>query len=147
MTYEEFDLFCASLPATTYVEQWGGAHVWKVGGKVFAIGGWEENGPAFAFKASGIAFELMKSAPGMRPAPYLASRGLTWLQRTDESTVSDQELRGYLQISHGLAAAGLSRRARQALGLADPALHAAGGNRVRQAAGTRRRTARRAAAQ
>ena len=27
--------------ATTYVVQWGGAHVWKVGGKVFAIGGWE----------------------------------------------------------------------------------------------------------
>ncbi len=28
-----------SLPATTHVVQWGGAHVWKVGGKVFAVGG------------------------------------------------------------------------------------------------------------
>ncbi|WP_339832848.1 hypothetical protein [uncultured Parvibaculum sp.] len=41
MTYREFNAFCASLPATTYVVQWGGAHVWKVGGKVFAIGGWQ----------------------------------------------------------------------------------------------------------
>src|SRR5690606_27443387 len=39
MTYPEFNDFCRSLPATTYVVQWGGSHVWKVGGKVFAIGG------------------------------------------------------------------------------------------------------------
>ena len=81
MTYEEFDRFCASLPATTYVEQWGGAHVWKVGAKVFAICGWEQDEPAFTFKATPMAFEMMKSAPGLRPAPYLASRGLSWLQR------------------------------------------------------------------
>jgi predicted DNA-binding protein (MmcQ/YjbR family) len=37
MTYEEFNAFCRALPATTYVVQWGGSHVWKVGGKVFAI--------------------------------------------------------------------------------------------------------------
>ncbi len=29
----------ASLPATPHVVQWGGSDVWKVGGKVFAIGG------------------------------------------------------------------------------------------------------------
>jgi len=39
MTYEEFNDFCGSLAATSYVVQWGGSHVWKVGGKVFAIGG------------------------------------------------------------------------------------------------------------
>ena len=119
MTYDEFDRFCASLPATTFVEQWGGAHVWKVGGKVFAIGGWEQ-APAFTFKVTPVAFEAMKSAPGMRPAPYLASRGLTWLQRFDDSGVSDEELCGYLRSSHTLVAAGLSRRLRMALGLPDP---------------------------
>ncbi|MEO9873698.1 MAG: MmcQ/YjbR family DNA-binding protein, partial [Anderseniella sp.] len=40
MTLEEYDTYCASLTATTHVVQWGGAHVWKVGGKVFAIAGW-----------------------------------------------------------------------------------------------------------
>ena len=117
MTYQEFDRFCACLPGTTYVEQWGGAHVWKVGDKVFAIGGWEKNGPAFTFKATPLAFEMMKTAPGLRPAPYLASRGLIWLQRVDDSSLSDQDLLAYLSKSHELAAAGLTRRTRRALGL------------------------------
>ncbi len=116
MTYAEFDRFCASLPGATYVEQWGGAHVWKVGGKVFAVGGWETDGPAFTFKATPHAFEMLREAPGLRPAPYLASRGLSWLQRVDDATLSDEELRAYLRKSHELVAAGLSRAARAALG-------------------------------
>lgn len=40
MTYDEFNAFCESQPATSYVMQWNNSHVWKVGGKVFAIGGW-----------------------------------------------------------------------------------------------------------
>ena len=53
MTYETFNDFCRALPATSYVIQWGGSHVWKVGGKVFAIGGWENSDkPAFTFKTS-----------------------------------------------------------------------------------------------
>ena len=40
MTYDEFNAFCGALKAASYVMQWGGSHVWKVGGKVFAIGGW-----------------------------------------------------------------------------------------------------------
>lgn len=121
MTYEEFDRFCASLPAATYVKQWGGAHVWKVGGKVFAIGGWEAKGPAFIFKATPLAFEMMKAAPGLRPAPYLASRGLSWLQRVDDTSLSDDDLRGYLRKSHELVGAGLTRAARRELGLAESA--------------------------
>ena len=121
MTYEEFDGFCASLPATTFVVQWGGAHVWKVGGKVFAIGGWEDSGPAFTFKATPLAFEMMKSEPGVRPAPYLASRGLKWLQRFDDTSLSDAALRGYINHSHALVASGLPRHLRQALGLPDQA--------------------------
>ena len=94
--------------------------MWKVGARVFAIGGWEKNGPAFTFKATPLAFELMKAAPGLRPAPYLASRGLSWLQRVDDSSLSDQDLRAYLRQSHELAAARLTRQARLALGLAPP---------------------------
>ncbi len=44
MDYDEYNAFCRSLPATAYVVQWGGAHVWKVGGKVFAIGGMLDGG-------------------------------------------------------------------------------------------------------
>jgi predicted DNA-binding protein (MmcQ/YjbR family) len=37
MTREEFDLYCASLKATTNVIQWGNATVWKIGGQIMAI--------------------------------------------------------------------------------------------------------------
>ena len=60
MTYTKFNAFCRALPATTYVVQWGGSHVWKVGGKVFAIGGWQDDEPSFTFKVSDIAYELLK---------------------------------------------------------------------------------------
>ncbi len=79
MTYEEYNAFCGALPATSYVVQWGGSHVWKVGGKVFAIGGWHDGEPSFTFKVSDIAYEMLRGQPGPRPAPYLASRGLKWI--------------------------------------------------------------------
>ena len=79
MTLDEYNEFCRALPATTYVVQWGGSHVWKVGGKVFAIGGWEDDEVRVTFKVSGISYEILKEQPGLRPAPYLASRGMTWI--------------------------------------------------------------------
>jgi predicted DNA-binding protein (MmcQ/YjbR family) len=39
MNYKAFNNFCRELPAATYAMQWPNSHVWKVGGKVFAIGG------------------------------------------------------------------------------------------------------------
>ena len=69
MTYKEYNAFCRKLAATTYVVQWGGSHVWKVGGKVFAIGGWHDDHPAFTFKVNDIAYEMLKGRPGLRPAP------------------------------------------------------------------------------
>jgi predicted DNA-binding protein (MmcQ/YjbR family) len=119
MTYDEYNAFCASLPATTHVVQWGGAHVWKVGGKVFAIGGWDTGAAAVTFKVGGIAYEVLSTAPGLRPAPYLASRGLKWIQHYAEPGLSDVELRAYLRHSHRLVALGLSKRRRSELGLAD----------------------------
>ena len=69
MTYDEFNAFCRALSATTHVIQWGGSHVWKVGAKVFAIGGWAGENPAFTFKVSDISYELLKDQPGRRPRP------------------------------------------------------------------------------
>ena len=69
MTNVEFNTFCRALPATTYVVQWGGSHVWKVGGKVFAIAGARDYKPSFSFKVSDIAYEMMKDQPGLRLHP------------------------------------------------------------------------------
>jgi predicted DNA-binding protein (MmcQ/YjbR family) len=60
MTYEKFNDFCRALPATTYVVQWGGSHVWKVGGKVFAVGGWDTGHAAIIFKVSALSYEMLK---------------------------------------------------------------------------------------
>ena len=117
LTYDEFNAYCESLPATTHVVQWGGAHVWKVGGKVFAIGGWGDGEPGFTFKVTEIAFEVLKDQPGLRPAPYLASRGMTWIQHYRRPGLSDAELKGYLAESHRIVAAGLTGKKRRELGL------------------------------
>jgi predicted DNA-binding protein (MmcQ/YjbR family) len=118
MTYDEFNSFCQSLPATSMVVQWGGSYVWKVGGKVFAVGGWDDGRAAVTFKVSAFSFEVMKEQPGLRPAPYLASRGLKWIQHYAEPGLSDPELRDYLREAHQIVAQGLSKKRQKELGLA-----------------------------
>ena len=61
MNLTQFDAYCGSLPATEMVVQWGGAHVWKVGGKIFAIcSGWGEGDfPRFSFKCSDISYSQL----------------------------------------------------------------------------------------
>lgn len=119
MTREEFDEYCRGLPHTTHVVQWGNASVWKVGGKVFTVGGWNDDQGAFcvSFKTSDTSFEILSEQPGCRPAPYLASRGMKWIQRTSEETLSDADLKAYLAESHRLVAAGLTKKLQRELGL------------------------------
>ncbi len=116
MTYDEYNTFCASLPATTYVMQWGGSHVWKVGGKVFCIGAGTEDAPAYSFKVSEIAFMVLPERRGFRPAPYLASRGLKWIE-AEGRRVDRDELRELILCSWRLVVAGLSGRKQRELGL------------------------------
>ena len=118
MTYEEYNAYCGSLPHTTHVVQWGGSHVWKIGGKVFAIGGWDDGDEArITFKTSEIAFEMLRDAPGCQPAPYLASRGMKWIQRVEDSSVSDDQLKEYLETSYQIVGRGLTKKLQRELGL------------------------------
>ena len=87
MTREEYEAFCAGLPHATHVVQWGDASVWKVGGKVFAIGGWSDSAEfAVIFKCSETSFAVLKDLAGLRPAPYLAWRGLGPARRLPDAT-------------------------------------------------------------
>ena len=118
MTLEEYNRFCEGLIATSHVVQWGGAHVWKVGGKVFAVGGWgDSEALAVTFKVSPLSFDILKEQPGLRPAPYLASRGMKWIQHYDAPGLDDEALRAYIEESHRLVASGLSKTKQRDLGL------------------------------
>lgn len=118
MTYDEFNDFCSALRATSHIVQWGGSHVWKVGGKVFAIGGWEKTDkPAFTFKTSELNYHFLSDKPGYRPAPYLASRGMKWIQQFDVPGTEDDELMYYLEESHLIVSLGLTKRKQKELGL------------------------------
>jgi predicted DNA-binding protein (MmcQ/YjbR family) len=121
MTFEQFNAVCKALPATTYVMQWGGSHVWKVGGKVFAIGVVSDEPPAYTFKVTPMAFEVFRTQPGLRPAPYLASRGMKWIQHYAKPGLTDRELKEMLRHSHTLVAAGLPKKTRAELGLREQA--------------------------
>jgi predicted DNA-binding protein (MmcQ/YjbR family) len=117
MTPDRFNAFCNALPATTHVVQWGGSDVWKVGGKVFAIGMWGGNHAGITFKVSEMSYDILGSMPGLRPAPYLASRGIKWIQCHGEPGLPDEDLEAYLAESHRLVAAGLSKKKRLELGI------------------------------
>ena len=125
MTRDEFNTFCAALPHTHHVVQWGGADVWKVGAadknKVFVVGGWNDldDGKQFcvSFKTSEIGFDMLRDAPGCRPAPYLAARGMTWIQRMTDEAVSNADLKDYLINSHRLMSLKLTKKLQRELGL------------------------------
>ncbi len=118
MTLDEYNAFCAGLPATTTVVQWGGAHVWKVGEKMFAVAGWTNTDTlGITFKVTDIGFEMLKDQPGLRPAPYLASRGMLWIQHYDQPGLSRRDLQDYIASSHRLVSQGLSKKKQRILGL------------------------------
>jgi len=118
MNYEDFNQYCSAMPATSHVVQWGGSDVWKVGGKVFAIGGWQKTGtPAFTFKVSPHNYEVLQERPWFRPAPYLASRGMKWIQYFGVGDVAEDELQYYLQESHRIVSLGLTKKLQKELGL------------------------------
>jgi len=117
MTRDEFNMYCASLPATNHVVQWGNSDVWKVGPKLFAVGGWADGADAFTFKVSDIAWEILPDMPGLRPAPYLASRGMKWIQHYQPPGLSDTELEAHIRASYDMVAAKLTRKNRAELGI------------------------------
>lgn len=120
MTPEQFNAVCASFPHSTHVVQFGGANVWKVGGKIFAAM-WDGPGKnaGITFKPSLMSYEVLSTQPGLRPAPYLASRGIKWIQRFSDQSMSDEELKIYLKQSYTLVLAGLPRSLRQSLQASD----------------------------
>jgi predicted DNA-binding protein (MmcQ/YjbR family) len=112
MTRDEVEALVMRMPAVTKVVQWGGSDVYKVGGKVFAVAGFE-NG--LAFKVSEIGFEVLAGPGGPgRQAPYFAKGG--WVV-VDLDGLAKDDARNWLETAHALIAAKLTKKARAELGL------------------------------
>ena len=75
------------------------------------------NDLAVTFKCSDIAFDILREQPGLRPAPYLASRGMKWIQRQTDDSMDDEALQDYVRESHRLVALKLPRLIRKEIGL------------------------------
>jgi predicted DNA-binding protein (MmcQ/YjbR family) len=121
MNLQHFNDYCGSLPHTFHVVQWGGVHVWKMGGakgKMFALAFPElQKQLAITFKVSPMSYDIMKDQEGLRPAPYLASRGMTWIQRVNSKTLDDEGLQAYLRESHRLCGLALPKNVQEKLKL------------------------------
>lgn len=117
LSREAINAYCKSLPQSTHVVQWGNSDVWKLGGKVYAVVGWSDGDAAVSFKVSDLAFEVLSDMPGIRPAPYLASRGMKWVQVYGDPGLPDDELKAHLEASYELIKAKLTRKLRAELGL------------------------------
>ena len=117
MTRDELKSFCAGLPHATHVVQWGNSDVYKVGGKLFAVLGMGGTSNAVTFKVTHLAFEILSDSPGLRPAPYMTSRGMKWIQQYDTPGLSDESLRDHIQASYDMAVEKLTKKLRAELGL------------------------------
>jgi len=118
MRHAEIEKFCLALPGATLSIQWGEERVYKVGGKMFAMTGPQNDRPHHLFfKAGETSFHILTQLPHIIPAPYLARAHWVYLERLD--ALNAKELKAYLERAHALVAAGLPKKRRIALGLGE----------------------------
>lgn len=104
------EAFCLSLPGARLSVQWGGARVFKIGEKMFAmLAGMSRGAPEVWFKASDFSYILMIEQPGIRPAPYLARA--KWVAVALDA-LPQADLEAYLAEAHRLVLAKLTRAQR-----------------------------------
>ena len=116
MTPQQFEALCLSRAGATVDVQWGADRVFKVGGKMFALGGGFAAGSGgYMLKVSNMAYAMLIEHGLAQPAPYLARA--KWVQLVGNNALPDAELTRYLAQAHALIAAKLTRKARKALGL------------------------------
>ncbi len=130
MDRQTFDAFCATLPATFMVQQWGDAHVWKVGNaernKVFSVSSFwlgkdgpnEKNGQhGIIFKVAPMSFEMLTQETGIAQAPYFAKG--QWVRAVDGNPLADDDIKAYVREAHRIMAKGLTKKLQAELGLTD----------------------------
>ncbi len=100
--------------------QWGNADVWKIGGKIFAIGSrWGKTNAdidvKISFKCSDFSYSLLVQEVGIIPAPYLARA--KWVQIESSDALSDDDMENYINAAYGIICKKLTKVKRKELGL------------------------------
>ena len=112
---ELIERYCLSLPGTTMVVQWGENHVYKVGGKLFALAGPDAREPGVTFKVTEDSFTILTRLGGIAQAPYFAKR--QWVHVERIRVLPRAELKAYIKRSYDMIAAKLTRKQRAELGV------------------------------
>ena len=113
----EYQRFAATLPGTTFVEQWGGL-VAKVGDKVFAMWGERDGEPGhIVFKVPETSFEILTALDGVDQAPYFAKG--KWVV-VAPGALPKGDVEHYVAGSHAVVAANLIKKLQRELGLLPP---------------------------
>jgi predicted DNA-binding protein (MmcQ/YjbR family) len=111
---DHFDQAVTQLPGVTMVDQWD-ARVAKVGGKVFCLLS-DASPHRLVFKCGEASFDILTALDDIEQAAYFAKR--KWVSVKAGAPLSDGDLGAYIQRSYALVAAGLTRKAREELGIA-----------------------------
>ena len=64
-----------------------------------------------------MGFDILKEQPGLKGAPHLASRGMSWIQRYSDASMPDEELLSYVRDSYTIVGRGLTKKLQRELGL------------------------------
>jgi len=119
MTYEQITKHLLALPGAELSIKWGSDHIFVVGGKMFAgMGPKSEKPHSISFKADEMSFHVLTQKRGITPAKYLARAH--WVSLDKLERLPDKQLKAYLERAHATVAAGLPRKTRSALGIAEP---------------------------
>jgi predicted DNA-binding protein (MmcQ/YjbR family) len=117
MTYDQVTRHLLSLPGAELSIKWGSDHIFVVGKKMFAGMGPKKTNEGISFKADEMSFEILTKKKGITPSKYLARAHWVSLDRLDR--LPDKQLKAYLTRAHAIVAAGLSKKLRTSLGIAD----------------------------
>jgi len=107
---------CASFARATADVKWEIAHVYSIGGKMFAIAAANKTRGTFVcFKVDDERFLELTDRPGFLPAPYLARA--KWVELNDLDAITDAELKSLLKRAYDVVVAKLTKKQQREFGL------------------------------
>jgi predicted DNA-binding protein (MmcQ/YjbR family) len=82
MRYADVEKHCMAMKGVTLHQPWGYSRVFKIGGKMFAMIAYEEDGQPHGiwFKAGETSFAILTRIDGVAPCPIWRARsGWRWM--------------------------------------------------------------------